>query len=986
MEQERMKPFVDFETWVEKKWSQGIDGTDKPEKYYVPYALLKEYWTKDKIIEVLHSHAGKSHNVRFEEIRRRFLRIFSILVYATDDVAFRIRHIHHFISSNIDDNNLPLEGPDSRVFPSGEEGVTAWEAFDKHQFLFNPISLGEDFPHNRCLVPRCILPWKPGPVLTKRKNNRTIVQKYTVNDTSRLHKRGDTIAVKKMQLRNRKDVPDDEAEFTNEVVAYMALENCPERDTASKYFLKYYGSFKQNGWGYVLLEYADEGSLEEFYAKNNTPHTPSEVHDLWDAMLNPLRGLAILHYLDEKITRTLRGVHQDLKPSNIFVFKVRDDTRDNHASYKYCFKIGDFGLSSIRLHENLHPDNQGTAMYGAPELFSSIPDFQHHDVGATHLVDIWSLGCIYFEMLVWITCGQRGRDEFCSMRESEGGPEAAFHKHGKKLDALQAMLELVLSRQRVFDNLTRKIAYRIWKSMLCLSRPDRMDAKTLIGEFVDVLEWSKGGGNNAAIPEPHGISLGLHNQSLDHVQGPPVQGPSLQPPPPQLRTGPYGSRVSGSPDELSAGNPRQSVAAPVLQNALKIEIPDSQDTGRARQAPPVIARGESTRQKTKPLRYRGHSPATGSQPQPIHNNSWVLMNGTQPATQPSLDDRAHRLTLSDPTAMNYPQQPAYLEPPRPFSADAGLTTGPMRQPPGIQMRVESRPGAHSRSPISPYEQSNTNRHSRYDTQIPAKDPREAVHRENPPATPGGQQWPQKPRVSDILKYKGMKKAKELPEDFKLPGLEDALKYQAGREQIFVHDDSRSMYKHKAEVIQMVEALSYIVKTCDRNGVEFIPISQPKNPIKDKPDSTSKILKHLKGLQEATGQNDNIEYNFGVILDAVKGMKVDTGRLGSLRSLASRSQTEAKQPDVSIYVLTDGIWGRDYGEGWPAIAAPIRDLIRELRYNRRRRTSIMIQFIQFGNDPDGTRRLRYLDNNLAMEPEMYDYPPLALRLLTSDIAQ
>lgn len=176
-----------------------------------------------------------------------------------------------------------------------------------------------------------------------------------------------------------------EFSFSNEVEAYTVLGNKGEMEKASKCFLRYYGSFIQNGKGFILLEYADQGSLLDFLRKNHLPHERSELYRLWKSLSkNLFLGLEMLHSLDQrKTTNVLRGVHQDLKPENIFVFSGEDGT-----PYNYRFKIGDFGLSSISLveakgEEMAGPDNKSTKMYGAPELTNHYEDLAHLDKGVT---------------------------------------------------------------------------------------------------------------------------------------------------------------------------------------------------------------------------------------------------------------------------------------------------------------------------------------------------------------------------------------------------------------------------------------------------------------------------------------------------------------------------------------------------------------------------------------------------------------------------
>jgi serine/threonine protein kinase len=285
--------------------------------------------------------------------------------------------------------------------------------------------------------------------------------------------------------------PKDESKYTfqAELDACSALER-NNYDLESEHLLNYYGSFIQNGQGVILLEYADQGSLLEFFQQGNVPYTWEEYTILWTGLANLFCGLAQIHNLNS--TLNLRGVHQDLQPGNIFVF-----SDGSPSQYKFRFKIGDFGLSSFRLlnaaKQGLMPDNKSTAIYGAPELTTWDLSLDHLNNGVTPDVDMWSMGCILFEIIVWSICGERGRNEFLNDRLAETQHEAetcngSFHNGNTRLLAVDKMAEKLLLRRRNFDNLTGTLCEWIFQNLLVREKEARLTTHQAVYKIKGIIK------------------------------------------------------------------------------------------------------------------------------------------------------------------------------------------------------------------------------------------------------------------------------------------------------------------------------------------------------------------------------------------------------------------------------------------------------------------------------------------------------------------
>ena len=92
-------------------------------------------------------------------------------------------------------------------------------------------------------------------------------------------------------------------------------------------------------------------------------------------MVDSLLGLEYMH--------TRKIIHRDLKPGNILLFK---------KDFKITAKLCDFGLSKPYTTQGDQTPGVVTVIYRAPEILLSDPNYDYK-------VDIWSLGCIFFELV-----------------------------------------------------------------------------------------------------------------------------------------------------------------------------------------------------------------------------------------------------------------------------------------------------------------------------------------------------------------------------------------------------------------------------------------------------------------------------------------------------------------------------------------------------------------------------------------------------------
>jgi NIMA (never in mitosis gene a)-related kinase len=120
----------------------------------------------------------------------------------------------------------------------------------------------------------------------------------------------------------------------------------------------------------LIMEYADKGDLYQKISQFKKIGCLIEEIDIWRIFIQMVKGLKALH--------DLNILHRDLKSANIFLFG------DGTA------KIGDLNVSKV-INKGVGYTQTGTPYYASPEVWNDQP----YDIKS----DIWSLGCVTFEML-----------------------------------------------------------------------------------------------------------------------------------------------------------------------------------------------------------------------------------------------------------------------------------------------------------------------------------------------------------------------------------------------------------------------------------------------------------------------------------------------------------------------------------------------------------------------------------------------------------
>ena len=119
----------------------------------------------------------------------------------------------------------------------------------------------------------------------------------------------------------------------------------------------------------IVMEYADDGDIDKKIKDNLKKRNYFSEETIWTWIIQILEGLKYLH--DNKI------MHRDLKCANLFLMK------------NGLLKLGDLNVSKIA-KLGIAQTQTGTPYYISPEIW----DDQPYD----YKCDIWSVGCIIYEM------------------------------------------------------------------------------------------------------------------------------------------------------------------------------------------------------------------------------------------------------------------------------------------------------------------------------------------------------------------------------------------------------------------------------------------------------------------------------------------------------------------------------------------------------------------------------------------------------------
>lgn len=154
---------------------------------------------------------------------------------------------------------------------------------------------------------------------------------------------------------------------------------------------------------YFMFQWADGGNLRDLYKKNPRPFlSVGFIKEVVQQLVGLADALNTLHNYKKHDKDAGSYRHGDLKPENILRFK--DGTRTG------SLRITDMGLAKHHFDETGFrgptTTRYGTPVYEPPEVILKSTEARSRQY------DIWSMGCIILELIVWLLYGNDELEKF----------------------------------------------------------------------------------------------------------------------------------------------------------------------------------------------------------------------------------------------------------------------------------------------------------------------------------------------------------------------------------------------------------------------------------------------------------------------------------------------------------------------------------------------------------------------------------------------
>ncbi|KAF5971616.1 serine/threonine protein kinase [Fusarium bulbicola] len=455
-----------FCSYVESKLVNGVNGHGETVAY-VPGSDLENYWSEANVDNILDSHDWPiQENSTY--ITRNLRHVFSTLVYTghMQQISWFCQHVR-----SLSDLHLPFSVQDLPTNCTWSKG------FIEHQWKFCPLSFTPDTVFKRNLHPKHILP---------------VVYEECLTDSARP---SGAATLWRVHIQSECTLPLSKAG----TVVFKIYEGAGAQRFYEAETQAYSRLLRSNNEGYTTKHFMSF-SFQGIERSNIVPVTLSEYCLLWSRLLSLFDALQVLHDISRSATSSDWSlVHHDIQLSNILVFPQKDE----RSRFDVHFKLADFGLAKIgrtsSSEDSLMTRKKGDRMYNLSP--SS---------------DIWSLGAVFSDILVWSIEGESGRENYRLKRQEEisnkphlraAKYDACFHDGTSRLTAVDEFHNSVLQHKRGIDHISPYMSQLIIEFMLTdrHRRLNPIQLKLRADEMIKIVlsgQWEDIPITKSLVPEP----------------------------------------------------------------------------------------------------------------------------------------------------------------------------------------------------------------------------------------------------------------------------------------------------------------------------------------------------------------------------------------------------------------------------------------------------------------------------------------------------
>ncbi|KAK8091249.1 hypothetical protein PG994_000754 [Apiospora phragmitis] len=287
----------------------------------------------------------------------------------------------------------------------------------------------------------------------------------------------------------------------------------------SPHLIKPIAAYRINHDRCLIFPWADGGNLDHHWESlNHKAIGPEKVKWFMEQFAGIGSALMELHLTDGDLTDGVKNcIHGDLKPENILLF--------NDGKPQAMLQIADLGLAAF--HEgatNMRGPSgvgTGTSRYKPPEM-----DRHSENMGSRgRAYDIWSIGCILLEHLVWSTSGHSNlrtfknhTEFFWAHRPEQPGAEYDVHPYAK--------CWMEITAQTLEDNTAYKDLLELIHTKLLVLKPSRIEAKELCQRLDEVQRKCRANPSSRPyVPFTKGGNLAVRGKDDDTPDRPPISRP-----------------------------------------------------------------------------------------------------------------------------------------------------------------------------------------------------------------------------------------------------------------------------------------------------------------------------------------------------------------------------------------------------------------------------------------------------------------------------